>query len=268
MALYPFNSWTANLFRRHREWLSPWSVIAYRNYLVRDASGRLTPERVLALRLRGPISGMVYLREMGSDMNTLDEIVNRRVYGDIVRYVSPCQYIVDIGANIGLASRFFATQVPDCRILAIEPDGANYRMLERNLAKFVESGRCTITRTAVWSRAIELSVFASTGVADNYEGMAVREKFEQGDQVVDGMTMKDVLASSGFPRIDLVKIDIEGAETEIFHGDLAWLDRVQAIAIEFHENTRSQSRFDEVVQDRGFEIKDLNPHTVLALRNG
>ena len=79
--------------------------------------------------------------------------------------------------------------------------------------------------------------------------------------------MNEVLARSGFPYADLLKVDIEGAEVELFRGDLTWLDRTNAIAIEFHQDSRRESRFDAIMQEHGFDIDDSHRHTVLAIRH-
>jgi len=61
-------------------------------------------------------------------------------------------------------------------------------------------------------------------------------------------------------------VDIEGAETELFKGDLSWLARVNAIAIEFHGESRMASHFDDAMQEFGFCIYNEDRHTVLAVK--
>jgi hypothetical protein len=80
------------------------------------------------------------------------------------------------------------------------------------------------------------------------------------------MTMPALIQDSGFPFIDLLKVDIEGAEVELFRGDLGWLNTIGAIAIEFHQDSRERSGFDRIVRDRGFVLHEANQHTVLACR--
>jgi hypothetical protein len=59
---------------------------------------------------------------------------------------------------------------------------------------------------------------------------------------VEGYTMTEILDYSGFKRVDLLKVDIDGAERELFSmRDLSWLACVDAIAIEFHEGSRDAS---------------------------
>lgn len=77
--------------------------------------------------------------------------------------------------------------------------------------------------------------------------------------------MQTIFERSGFDRIDLLKVDIEGAEVQLLQGAGDWLTKVNAIAIEFHGNSRAESGFDQLTQ--GFRIADESPHTVLAIRD-
>jgi hypothetical protein len=61
-------------------------------------------------------------------------------------------------------------------------------------------------------------------------------------------------------------VDIEGAEVELFKGNLDWLLKVRAIAIEFHRDSRNVSAFDRIMADYGFSILVDGAHTVLATR--
>jgi hypothetical protein len=62
-----------------------------------------------------------------------------------------------------------------------------------------------------------------------------------------------------------VKVDVEGAEIELFKGDLDWLNHTGAIAIEFHGNARAVCNFDNIVHQYGFAVQAEDGHTVLAV---
>ena len=49
-------------------------------------------------------------------------------------------------------------------------------------------------------------------------------------------TVDEILDESGFDRIDILKIDIEGAEKEVFEGDVGrWISRVNLLVLELHD---------------------------------
>ena len=59
--------------------------------------------------------------------------------------------------------------------------------------------------------------------------------------------MAAILEASGFDVVDLVKIDIEGAERAVFR-QVDWLERVRALAIEFHGSAREEIGFDALMR--------------------
>ena len=62
------------------------------------------------------------------------------------------------------------------------------------------------------------------------------QKDVSGVGTIRGITMNELFDEFGIDRIDLLKLDIEGAEKEVFgSGPTAWLDRVGVIAIELHD---------------------------------
>src|SRR5215204_1702024 len=79
------------------------------------------------------------------------------------------------------------------------------------------------------------------------------------------MPLNRIMAEAGFDRIDLLKVDVEGAEVELFKGNLEWLRAVSCIAIEFHQGSRQTSGFDEIMSRYGFRIFDTGSHTVVAV---
>jgi FkbM family methyltransferase len=141
-------------------------------------------------------------------------------------------------------------------------------LLEKNLKELVRAGRCRTLRAAVWDRNARLAVGTPAEGEGCYYGMFVYETPDEDVQAVDAVTMTELIVQSGFPEVDILKVDIEGAEVSLFRGELSWLTRVRTIAIEFHGNARERAQFDSVMDTYGFHIDDSNPHTVIATRVG
>jgi FkbM family methyltransferase len=216
--------------------------------------------------MRRPITGELWLRLEGSDIESFREIVFDRVYDVVPKRIQNCKYVIDLGANIGLATRLLATRYPDCNFLAVEPHPGTYELLEKNVTDLVRLGRCRTLRAAVWDRTARLAIAAPPDWEVGYSGMAVYETLEETVPAVDGLTITELVEESGFPVVDLLKVDIEGAEINLFRGDQGWLAKVHEIAIEFHGDSRKQSGFDAIMEHHGFQIGDSNGHTVLAIR--
>jgi FkbM family methyltransferase len=240
------------------------STLRYRRHWIALANNAEQIGHCMRLRLRQPFAGDVWIRPGTSDDYTFAEVFPKAVYQPVVTAVERCQYIIDLGANIGLATRYFAGVYPGSRILAVEPCAENYSLLLRNTAALAMAGRCSCLRAAAWCHMgeVSLSGHAKEGGFDSVQVV----RGNQTEQMVHAYNVANLIRESGFPHVDLLKVDIEGAEHELFQGDVEWLRRVLSIAIEFHGDTRRTSGFDDMMADYGFSVDDSKPHTVLATR--
>src|SRR5688572_6336531 len=71
----------------------------------------------------------LWLRLKTSDLPTLQKVWRDEEY----RFDGDPKFIVDAGANIGIASIYFATKFPNARVIAIEPEPENFTLLEKNI---------------------------------------------------------------------------------------------------------------------------------------
>jgi FkbM family methyltransferase len=142
--------------------------------------------------------------------------------------------IVDAGANIGMASIYFTHKYPDARIIAIEAEASNFGLLVRNTRPYPA---ITPVHAALWNRDGEISV----GEPDPATGAHGKWAFvtREGPGVkVRAITMATLMKEAQIPTLDLVKIDIEGAEKEVFEaGD--WIQNVRSLMIELHDRYRT-----------------------------
>jgi FkbM family methyltransferase len=136
--------------------------------------------------------------------------------------------IIDCGANIGLTVRYWKAAYPDATVIAVEPDPANFDLLRANTAGLANV-HCI--RAGVWPVSGRLRIEREELGSSSFR---THEAQEVGD--TDAVTIPDLLARFGIDRLSLLKVDIEGAEKELFAGPhLQWLERVDAIAIELHD---------------------------------
>lgn len=137
--------------------------------------------------------------------------------------------IVDAGAHIGMASILFALKYPAARIIAIEPEPSNFAALIRNIAPYKA---ITPIQAALWREDGEVTLGAS-----NAHPKGAFQIVENGRQRVRAITMDTVMREADIHSIDLLKVDIEGAEIEVFESCL-WIKNVGLIAIEMHDRVR------------------------------
>jgi FkbM family methyltransferase len=138
--------------------------------------------------------------------------------------------IVDAGANIGASAVYFLDKMPDGWVIAIEPEEANFALLERN----VEGLQVKPMKAALSNAQGRAMVVDPKRGNWAYRAQSADEA-ESGASV-PFVTMSDLYANAPketFPF--LVKIDIEGGEKELFSGDTEWVSQTPVIIIELHD---------------------------------
>jgi FkbM family methyltransferase len=169
---------------------------------------------------------LLWVRPRTSDAKVFGQIFVERQYA-CLDHVRDARVIVDCGANVGYSSAYFLTRFPRARVIALEPDADNADACERNLASY--GARATVLRSALWSHCTTLHLDLVGGVGSEW-GRRVRE----GGSNVTAIDMLTVLRTAGVDRIDILKIDIEGAEAAVFAGAIPWLRQVSSLVIELH----------------------------------
>lgn len=229
--------------------LGVWGAWVHQSYCERRGLGsgqyRLRPRHA-----RYPLG----LRRGSSDPEVFEQIFIGLEYQPLSDLAN-VQLVIDCGANVGYSSAFFLSQFPTCRVIAVEPDLDNFAMLERNLSSYGERVKCL--RRAIWSHDTPLAL-SRGGFRDGRDwSVQVRPCHTGEEGALQGMSIPSLLASSGFDRVSLLKIDIEGAEAVVFRSDLDWLDRVDALAIELHDDSqfgKATEVFHKAIDGRGFEV--------------
>ncbi len=141
--------------------------------------------------------------------------------------------IFDVGANIGMASIYFANRYPEARIVAVEAERSNFDLLARNVSPYRS---VTPIHAALWNRDGDIFVNETPG------GNWAFVTSEAGGGVpIPAITMNTLMRKYDISFIDFLKIDIEGAEKEVFES-CNWMDRVGGMAIELHDRFKPGCR--------------------------
>jgi FkbM family methyltransferase len=197
----------------------------------------------ISLNVRGA-SRPVWLRPRTSDPYVLHGIFNR---GDCdTGRAGSVAAIVDAGANVGYATLFFAERYPSAKILSIEPDGANCALFRRNLAGF---SNVVLIQAALWSKCTPLLI---ENPNDASCALRVVEANQMTSSAIPGRDVPAIIDALGLRPIDILKVDIEGAERQVFsEGTEQWIDQVQTLVIETHGPDAAQI-VDTVMVGAGF----------------
>lgn len=153
----------------------------------------------------------------------LEEQFKRQIYRFKAATAEP--RILDGGANVGLSVLFFKCLYPEARVTAFEPDPGIFEVLARNVAVY-ELENVELVPKALWN--------CETHLAFQREG-ALSGRLSQG---AGGAATVDVptcrLADYLQEPVDLLKLDIEGAETAVLLDSAPHLRQVRNIIVEHH----------------------------------
>lgn len=137
----------------------------------------------------------------------------------------PIRHVVDAGANIGDETIRFRFFHPDATVYALEAEPRNFKVLEMNAAG---DSRIVAINKALWSHRCRLVITQRHGNED----FQVREAGPHEAATLDATSIPDVMRDHGIPHIDILKLDIEGAERAVFSKDVGWVSAVKAVIVE------------------------------------
>jgi FkbM family methyltransferase len=174
--------------------------------------------------------------DMASFLGQFRELFADDSYKFIAKSEKPV--ILDCGANIGLSCLYFKSLYPKAKITAFEADKNIAGILSTNLQKN-NINDVKIVDSAVWvhNNGIEFSVDGADG--GSIQGSKNKNK-------VNSLRLKDVLENE-YGEIDLLKIDIEGAEYEVIKDCKNSLNNVENIFIEYHSWNNSPQKLSEIL---------------------
>lgn len=173
----------------------------------------------------------VWVRGGTSDLDVLAQLMVHHELGFDMPV--PPQWIIDIGANIGLSAVYFARRFPGARILAVEVEAENFEVLMRNSAPYPQ---ITPIHKAVWCEGGRVRITNPDAQPWSFRVESTRPDDPDG---IEAVSINDLVAQFSIPRIDLLKMDIEGSEREVLSDGLhPWIGRTGVLAVELHERHR------------------------------
>ncbi|HMR82371.1 MAG TPA: FkbM family methyltransferase [Niabella sp.] len=156
--------------------------------------------------------------------------------------------IIDCGGHIGLSAIYFKYQHPGADIVVFEPDPRNFQMLQENIRAQGYENNIELRNEAVWIEHTELTFFSdasmSSRIATGNESDIVKVK---------AFRLRDLLTE----EVDLLKLDIEGAEYQVLKDIKDKFHLLKNIFIEYHGDFDKQNELVEIlgwVADAGFKF--------------
>jgi len=167
------------------------------------------------------------------------EIFEEKCYDLTIKSKKPI--IIDCGANIGLATIFFKKQYPTSQIICFEPDPDIFKVLKSNIEHF-KFKDIQLRNEAVWYDDTNITFRREGGFSGR---VAIGIDTKKSNLIeVKAIKLSDFLNC----KIDLLKMDIEGAELEVLKSIENKLVNIRCIFIEYHSPISEKQKLDELLR--------------------
>ena len=191
-----------------------------------------------------------------------------RFVDQMIECLKPGDVVVDAGAYIGQYTMLASERVgPTGRVVAIEPDDENYKLLEKNIHSDASSN-VHLLKAALGGKEGQAQ-FTSVGedsalctlkedwISDLYPKTDLARRVK----TVEVKTLPHLMHQLGIDCVDLLKVDVEGAETQVFEGagDCLRSGKVRRIICELH-GTRHEVK--KQLEEFGFDVDVRKQHII------
>jgi FkbM family methyltransferase len=199
-------------------------------------------------------------------LHTYQELFDNELYKFHSPHIAPV--IIDCGANIGLSVLYFKKIYQHAHIEAFEPDAQNFELLSQN-CKINQLKHISLHNDAIWIHNGTISFSANESEASH-----VSEDANTGNIEVSCVRLKEVLQK--YPKVDFLKMDIEGAEWKVVQDTAAELTNVENFFLEYHGKADETYKLNDlitVLRQSGFSVyiknaADALKHPFLQKKTG
>jgi FkbM family methyltransferase len=203
----------------------------------------LKSDRPSSVRFRN-LQYPILVRPETMDADIIISNIVREEYGQFEPSSEPL-WMIDAGAYIGDTASFFLSRFPKLRVVALEPSPPSYEAATSNLRPYME--RVTLLRKGLWGSNKTLNLRGT------WAGATIEEIGEQ----IECVTIPSIIEEFDIPRVNILKMDVEGAETDVFSAsDLNWLKKVDLLLVEIH-NEEAMTVVSSALKRAGFSMKQF-----------
>jgi len=265
LAKYDPDRILASLRRRRKRATLAWRGLEENGFvqtLIVAALQFLNVRRQVRFRVMGE---QLTLRTSTTDLQTARHSLGGE-FGEALDHVTaPAGLIVDAGGYIGTAAIAFARHHPKARIVCLEPMPENYALCVANT--------CALPNIEVWNKALasrcaSLPLFGrATGLEGNTLVAGAPDRRGAAPlAVVETLDIPTLLETCGASSIAFLKVDIEGAEKELFTHAAPWIERVDVVFAELHDRILAGCTAAFQTANSGRQIRNLGGEKQLSVR--
>lgn len=213
------------------------------------------------------------IRKKSTDFLVFEQVILNQEYKPFLELIKKYSQnkglnLVDAGSNVGFASLYLNEHLNINRIVSIEPSKENIKNLKENF----HSNSITnihIYETGLWEKKTRLKL--DTNFRDGREwSLRLIETNENDADGFDCISIENIFNDENIEIIDILKIDIEGGEKEVFKAfekDNSILSKIKFIAIEIHDEVADRVKINTQLLNAGFEIETVGETTIGVNKN-
>ena len=199
----------------------------------------------------------VYARKYpSSDLITLLEVWGKHEYQTSVKMLKSMKIqiplILDVGGNVGYSTVYFKYYFPEAKIICIEPDQWNNQQILKNV-ELNNLNDISLVEGALWKKRSKMEL-----KSDYRQGTSASFYVVESDKgTVEGYGINDIFSIQNWDHIDLLKMDIEGAEKYLFEDaqiSSAILSKTRVVAIEIHDEKADRQKIYSALLSNGFKF--------------
>lgn len=215
----------------------------------------------LSLKIRSTTCNSHFIvRHNTSDVLALNQILILEEYFPIVSLIesfghtSSIKTVVDVGANVGYATIYFGAFFPQALIVSVEPVLTNFDRMVQVLAHNTHLHSKPLHR-ALWDKDERLEIDSSfRDKLDWSRTVRPVQSLTTSTPITTGITINGVMDWANVKDIDLLKIDVEGAEQKLFSDKnfLAAMSKVKYLTMEIHDEIADRKMILSKLTELGF----------------
>ena len=192
--------------------------------------GRLFPKNNFYVIKNKTFNNPLYLRKDQSDPYIFDQVFVEQQYNFDYGDSDKIKWIIDAGANIGLAAIFFSRKYPNAKIISIEPDKNNFELLKKNTVNYPQVHPI---HAALWYKEEKLDI---SNKEEKSAGYMIEAAVSETENLISSTTLSQIVSQFNMDEISILKLDIEGSEKEVFqHNSSDWLPKCGVVITELHD---------------------------------
>jgi len=185
------------------------------------------------IKVNLPGLSTIFLRPNSSDIDAFFQVL---VYEDFnIKMNRQPEFIVDLGANIGLFAIKVKALFPNVKVSCVEPDPHNFEILKLNTQELY-GVQCY--QKAIWPK--QETLFINDDDVESWGKTVETHQSNPEAKVIETITIDKILEETQENEISILKVDIEGAEKELFEAEhKPWFQKVGILIIELHDRKKS-----------------------------